>query len=255
MEQKKTVMIAVSSEKLYENLTATLEAGDFEVVGTANDGNRAIELLGEVKPEFLVVDLLLPQADGISVIKAANTMEMKPVILVLTEFMTEYTSYLLVSLGVQHVLRKPCTCRLIAERLKEICEASESSKAWRHKTSLELMVTSTIHEIGVPANLKGYRYLREAILIAVCDIEAIYNSAKSIYCLVAERFHTNPAHVEHSIRHAVEVAWNRGDLDTLQRFFGYTVSSTKGKPTNSEFIALVADKIQIQLRAADKPEN
>jgi two-component system response regulator (stage 0 sporulation protein A) len=118
-------------------------------------------------------------------------------------------------------------------------------------SGIEAMVTNIIHEIGVPAHIKGYQYLREAIIIAVDDMEVINAITKVLYPQVAKAFGTTPSRVERAIRHAIEVAWDRGDLDTLQRFFGYTVSNTKGKPTNSEFIALIADKLQLQLRSAE----
>ena len=119
------------------------------------------------------------------------------------------------------------------------------------KTSIETLVTGIIHEIGVPAHIKGYQYLREAIIIAVNDMDVINAITKVLYPQVAKTFQTTPSRVERAIRHAIEVAWDRGDLDTLQRFFGYTVSNTKGKPTNSEFIALIADKLQLQLKSSE----
>ena len=121
----------------------------------------------------------------------------------------------------------------------------------RSKTSIESLVTGIIHEIGVPAHIKGYQYLREAIIIAVNDMDVINAITKVLYPQVAKTFQTTPSRVERAIRHAIEVAWDRGDLDTLQRFFGYTVSNTKGKPTNSELIALIADKLQLQLKSAE----
>ena len=125
--------------------------------------------------------------------------------------------------------------------------------AARHtgQQSIETMVTNIIHEIGVPAHIKGYQYLREAIIIAVNDMDVINAITKVLYPQVAKTFQTTPSRVERAIRHAIEVAWDRGDLDTLQRFFGYTVSNTKGKPTNSEFIALIADKLQLQLKSSE----
>jgi two-component system response regulator (stage 0 sporulation protein A) len=116
---------------------------------------------------------------------------------------------------------------------------------------IEAMVTNIIHEIGVPAHIKGYQYLREAIIIAVNDMDVINAITKVLYPQVAKTFQTTPSRVERAIRHAIEVAWDRGDLDTLQRFFGYTVNSAKGKPTNSEFIALIADKLQLQLKSSE----
>ena len=148
---------------------------------------------------------------------------------------------------------KPCDMAALVERLKEIRGGETLQKDPAHytaTTSIESMVTNVIHEIGVPAHIKGYQYLREAIIIAVSDMDVINAITKVLYPQVAKTFQTTPSRVERAIRHAIEVAWDRGDLDTLQRFFGYTVSNTKGKPTNSEFIALIADKLQLQLKGA-----
>jgi two-component system response regulator (stage 0 sporulation protein A) len=149
---------------------------------------------------------------------------------------------------------KPCDMSALVERLEEI-RGGENLRmpAARHtgQQSIETMVTNIIHEIGVPAHIKGYQYLREAIIIAVEDMDVINAITKILYPQVAKTFQTTPSRVERAIRHAIEVAWDRGDLDTLQRFFGYTVSNTKGKPTNSEFIALIADKLQLQLKSSE----
>ena len=253
MEKLYRVLLANSSEDFSSKLAAVLKQSErYAVVGTANDGARAIDLLREVKPEILVVDTMLAQADGVAVIKAANAMEKKPMLLVLADFMTEFVSNLLVSLGVQYVLLKPCTPRAVLERLEEMRDAAARKPYVRsHEANIEAMVTSIIHEIGVPAHIKGYQYLREAIIIAVNDMEVINAITKVLYPQVAKTFATTPSRVERAIRHAIEVAWDRGDLETLQRFFGYTVSNTKGKPTNSEFIALIADKLQLQLKSME----
>ena len=250
MEKMYRVLLANSSEDFSTRLTSVLQQSQhYTVVGTASDGVRAIELLREVQPEILVVDTMLPQADGIAVLKAASALEHKPMLLVLADFMTEFVSSLLVSMGVQYVLLKPCTARSVLERLDEMRSTLTKSPLVRNReANVVAMVTSIIHEIGVRAHIKGYQYLREAILIAVNDMEVINAITKVLYPQVAKTFATTPSRVERAIRHAIEVAWDRGDLDTLQRFFGYTVSNTKGKPTNSEFIALIADKLQLQLK-------
>ena len=142
---------------------------------------------------------------------------------------------------------KPCSAQTVALRVGDILNTDQTSKQ-RQEQDIETLVTNVIHEIGVPAHIKGYQYLREAIIIAVGDMEVINAITKVLYPQVAKTFCTTPSRVERAIRHAIEVAWDRGDLDTLQRFFGYTVSNTKGKPTNSEFIALIADRLQLQLR-------
>lgn len=251
MEKMYRVLLASSSEDFSDKLKTILENTDrYIVTGAANDGLRAIELLKSTKPDVLIVDTMLPKADGIAVLKAANAMEKKPMFLVMADFMSEFISALLLSQGVQYILLKPCTPTAVLERLEEMREALRHQKSFnRLETNIESMVTSAIHEIGVPAHIKGYQYLREAIMIAIKDMDVINGITKILYPQVAKTFGTTPSRVERAIRHAIEVAWDRGDLDTLQRFFGYTVSNTKGKPTNSEFIALIADKLQLQLKS------
>ncbi len=254
MEKMYRVLLAASNEDFSEKLASAIKQTDrYAIVGTANDGIRAIELLREAKPEILIVDMMLPQADGVAVLKAAMALERKPIFLVLADFMTEFISNLLMNYGVQYVLLKPCTPRAVLERMNEIRDALSPKQATRRprEANVEAMVTAMIHEIGVPAHIKGYQYLREAILIAVNDMDVINAITKVLYPQVARTFSTTPSRVERAIRHAIEVAWDRGDLDTLQRFFGYTVSNTKGKPTNSEFIALIADKMQLQLKSLE----
>ena len=254
MEHYTTVFIADSAEEFCSGLTAALQrAGGFQVVGTANDGEQAIRQIMEKKPDVLVLDLMLSKQDGISVLKAMGTMERKPATLATSGFVTEYVANASANLGVRYLMLKPCDMGALVERLEEI-RAGESLRTpirRTDKTSIETMVTSIIHEIGVPAHIKGYQYLREAIIIAVNDMDVINAITKVLYPQVAKTFQTTPSRVERAIRHAIEVAWDRGDLDTLQRFFGYTVSNTKGKPTNSEFIALIADKLQLQLKSSE----
>lgn len=255
MEHVTTVFIADSAEDFCTGLVAALQRADgFQVVGTANDGEQAIRMIAERKPDVLVLDLMLSKQDGISVLKAISGMDRRPVTLATSGFVTEYVSSTAANLGVRYLMLKPCDMSALVERLEEI-RGGESLRypAPRRadKTSIETMVTGIIHEIGVPAHIKGYQYLREAIIIAVDDMDVINAITKVLYPQVAKTFQTTPSRVERAIRHAIEVAWDRGDLDTLQRFFGYTVSNTKGKPTNSEFIALIADKLQLQLKSAE----
>ena len=255
MDHQTTVLIADSSEEFCGALTSALQRADgFQVVGTAGDGEQAIRLIQERKPEVLVLDLMLSKQDGISVLKAVSNLDRKPVTLATSAFVTGYVSAAAAGLGVRYLMLKPCDMNVLVERLEEI-RGGESPRypAPRRtdKTNIETMVTNIIHEIGVPAHIKGYQYLREAIIIAVDDMDVINAITKVLYPQVAKTFQTTPSRVERAIRHAIEVAWDRGDLDTLQSFFGYTVSNTKGKPTNSEFIALIADRLQLQLKSTE----
>ncbi len=254
MEHATSIFIADSTEEFCSGLIAQLQrTGGFQIAGTANDGEQAIRMITEKKPDILVLDLMLSKQDGISVLKALDRMERKPITLATSGFVTEYVANAAANLGVRYLMLKPCDMSAVAERLEEIRVGENLRIPARRtdKTSIETMVTGIIHEIGVPAHIKGYQYLREAIIIAVNDMDVINAITKVLYPQVAKTFQTTPSRVERAIRHAIEVAWDRGDLDTLQRFFGYTVSNTKGKPTNSEFIALIADKLQLQLKSSE----
>ena len=254
MDNQATVMIADNTEEFCSSLVTALQRSEgFRVVGTANDGEQAVRMILEKQPQILVLDLMLSKKDGLSVLKAISTMDRKPAVLATSGFITDYVASAAANLGVQYLMLKPCDMTALTERLEELRGGQtvrSFSAAQESKPSIEAMVTSIIHEIGVPAHIKGYQYLREAIIIAVEDMDVINAITKVLYPQVAKAFQTTPGRVERAIRHAIEVAWDRGDLDTLQRFFGYTVSNTKGKPTNSEFIALIADKLQLQLKGS-----
>lgn len=255
MDKRTTVFIADSAEEFCSALSTALGRTDkFQVIGTTGDGKQAITLIQEKKPDILILDMMMPQRDGITILKAISGMEKKPITLTTSAFVSEYTAVNAANLGARYMMQKPCDISAIVERLEEF-RGGESQRIIPmrrpDKNSIETMVTGIIHEIGVPAHIKGYQYLREAIIIAVEDMDVINAITKVLYPQVAKTFQTTPSRVERAIRHAIEVAWDRGDLDTLQKFFGYTVNSTKGKPTNSEFIALIADKLQLQLKGTN----
>ncbi|MBR4108778.1 MAG: sporulation transcription factor Spo0A [Oscillospiraceae bacterium] len=254
MDKQTTVIIADNSEEFCSTLSDSLQRSEgFQILGTANDGEQAVRIVTERKPDILVLDMMLAKKDGISVLKAIAGLQPRPVVLATSGFITDYVASAAANLGVRYLMLKPCDMTALVERLEEIRGGESQRKTLGRSNSqpnIETLVTNIIHEIGVPAHIKGYQYLREAIIIAVEDMDVINAITKILYPQVAKTFQTTPSRVERAIRHAIEVAWDRGDLDTLQRFFGYTVSNTKGKPTNSEFIALIADKLQLQLKAA-----
>ena len=255
MDKRTTVFIADSTEEFCASLSAALQHTEgFHVLGTAGDGEQAIRQILQLKPDVLVLDLMLSKQDGISVMKAISGMEKQPAILATSGFITNFVASTAANLGARYMMLKPCDMTALVERLEDIRGGENLrlvSAKRTDKAGIESMVTSIIHEIGVPAHIKGYQYLREAIIIAVNDMDVINAITKVLYPQVAKTFQTTPSRVERAIRHAIEVAWDRGDLDTLQKFFGYTVSNTKGKPTNSEFIALIADKLQLQLKSSE----
>ncbi len=255
MDKRTSVLIADNSEEFCTTLSAALHRTErFTVAGVANDGEQASQLLEERRPDILVLDLMLAKKDGLSLLKSISGWERRPAVVATSGFMTDFVASAAAGLGVAYLMLKPCDTQALVDRLEELRgDAGRSALARRpaQAQSIEALVTGIIHEIGVPAHIKGYQYLREAIIIAVNDMDVINAITKVLYPQVAKTFQTTPSRVERAIRHAIEVAWDRGDLDTLQRFFGYTVSNTKGKPTNSEFIALIADRLQLQLKGAD----
>ena len=256
MNDRKKILIADSNEVFRLQLKQAVEqVAEWEVIGAAADGEEAIRLMEQTTPDVILLDLMLQKLDGIAVLRRAAELVPAPMCMVLTGYLTEYAATASAGLGVRYFMTKPCKIDAVVERLGEILKGEETGRKQplhRAEVNIEAMVTSVIHEIGVPAHIKGYQYLREAIKIAINDMEVINAITKVLYPQVAKAFSTTPSRVERAIRHAIEVAWDRGDLETLQRFFGYTINGAKGKPTNSEFIALIADRLQLQLRELER---
>ena len=216
-----------------------------EVVGSTGDGMDAIKLIEKTDLDIIIMDLVLAGVDGLEVLEQMSQMERKrPMVIVYSAYIRGRVTLQAAEFGADYFIMKPCSSQLVAERIRQLYQVSPVAPA--NNEHLETLVTSVIHEIGVPAHIKGYQYLREAIIIAVEDMEVINAVTKVLYPEVARRFDTTASRVERAIRHAIEVAWDRGDIETLQKYFGYTVSNAKGKPTNSEFIAMIADRLQLQ---------
>ena len=216
-----------------------------EVVGSTGDGMDAIKLIEKTDLDIIIMDLVLAGVDGLEVLEQMSQMERKrPMVIVYSAYIRGSVTLQAAEFGADYFIMKPCSSQLVAERIRQLYQVSPVAPA--NNEHLETLVTSVIHEIGVPAHIKGYQYLREAIIIAVEDMEVINAVTKVLYPEVARRFDTTASRVERAIRHAIEVAWDRGDIETLQKYFGYTVSNAKGKPTNSEFIAMIAYRLQLQ---------
>ena len=242
-----TKILLADADEEFRILLADVINGeaDMEVVGSVGDGEEALKLVCGGGADVLVMDLVLGGIDGLELLRQIGELSgRRPTILVVSGFTRGNVVNQAAALGADFFMTKPCRMDSITERIRLLrvggLEAAPS------RQSLETLVTAIIHEIGVPAHIKGYQYLREAILIAVEDMDVINAVTKVLYPEVAKRFGTTASRVERAIRHAIEVAWRRGDLETLQRYFGYTVNSAKGKPTNSEFIAMIADRLQLQ---------
>ena len=246
MNRKVKILLADASDDARGLLQTALErSGHFEVAASTGDGTQVVELVRMHKPDLMVMDLILPGLDGLAILRRLQD-EDRPEILVTSNFVRQEMVAEAGNLGAAMFISKPFNEDAMIEHLLRIAEKRSEQF---HAPGLEEMVTSIIHEVGVPAHIKGYQYVREAIMITVEDMEVINSVTKILYPEVAKRYHTTPSRVERAIRHAIEVAWDRGDIETLQRFFGYTVSNIKGKPTNSEFIAMISDRIRLRLRS------
>lgn len=269
--KKITILIADDNIDFTRTLSAYLEKmEDIEVVGIAKDGNEAFEIIKGTHPDILLLDVIMPHLDGIGVLEKLNetTMTKKPITIMLSAVGQDKITQKAISLGAQYYVVKPFDIELLIKRIRDLRYyqpapnnnfiARESKPQYidispenkKDERNLEALVTNLIHEVGVPAHIKGYQYLREAIMMVVNDIEVINQITKQLYPDIAKKFHTTPSRVERAIRHAIEVAWSRGKADEVENIFGYTVSATKGKPTNSEFIAMIADKLRLELKSA-----
>jgi len=249
MDVRRTVLLVDANEEFRTMLREEIDqTGEFTVVGSAGDGTEALQLVEQKRPDLILMDVILPGLDGFGVMKRMkNTREQGPKVICLSAFYSDRAVTEAVELGAAYFLSKPYEKEALLDRMRAVF-GQTAAPAEQHPAELKNLVTSIIHEIGVPAHIKGYQYLREAIMIAVNDMDVINAVTKVLYPEVAKRFNTTPSRVERAIRHAIEVAWDRGDLETLQKFFGYTVSNAKGKPTNSEFIAMIADRLVLEQR-------
>lgn len=261
---KINVAIADDNEKMVNLLKGILaEDKEIEVVGAASDGVSAVNLIQEKAPDVVLLDLIMPKLDGIGVmekIKYSGNEGHTPAFIVVTAIGQDTITESAFAAGADYYLMKPFDAEILLSRVKSIQRSESSKKEESTRVSLktereiykernlEADVTNIIHEIGVPAHIKGYQYLRDAIMMSVDDGEMLNSITKLLYPSIAKRHKTTPSRVERAIRHAIEVAWSRGKMDTIDELFGYTVSNGKGKPTNSEFVALIADKIRLEYK-------
>ena len=253
MTTKIKVLLADTNEDFRMLLADLIDAEpDLETVGAAENGEQALQLVRELDPDVLVTDVILPKVDGLAVLQRLQSAGARTRTVVVSGFYTQQVLTEASELGAAFFLPKPCSPELLLNRIRQASQTRPmqfppfQAQEAPQEPSLEAMVTEIIHEIGVPAHIKGYQYLREAIILTINDMEIINAVTKALYPAVAKKFNTTPSRVERAIRHAIEVAWDRGDIEVLQKYFGYTVSNVKGKPTNSECIAMIADALTLQ---------
>jgi len=250
MENIKRIVVADTGTEFRKSVVRTLnDEPGLRVIGETGDGSELLHMVRDLQPDAVVMELVLTGGmDGLDVLEEFAQLQSRPRVLILSSYMKGSMVDTAAAKGADFYMTKPCRISSVGERLRQIMAPGGLEPEQDNTATLEAQVTAIIHEVGVPAHIKGYQYLREAIIIAVNDMDVINAVTKVLYPEVAKRFGTTASRVERAIRHAIEVAWDRGDLETLQKYFGYTVSNAKGKPTNSEFIAMIADRLQLERR-------
>ncbi|QGU95163.1 sporulation transcription factor Spo0A [Clostridium bovifaecis] len=266
MENNKISVVIADDNKEFCNILNDylLNQRDIVVTGVAKDGIEALKLIQEKKPDLVVLDIIMPHLDGLGVLEKLNTMNIDPLprIIVLSAVGQDKITQRAITLGADYYVVKPFDMDVFTKRIRQmfnntissdqvkktvsLIESEEVNVRRNEPLDLESEITSIIHEIGVPAHIKGYMYLREAISMVVNDVELLSAVTKELYPSIAKKYNTTASRVERAIRHAIEVAWSRGQVETINRIFGYTIHNGKGKPTNSEFIAMVADKLRLK---------
>jgi two-component system response regulator (stage 0 sporulation protein A) len=257
-----SVAIADDNERMVRFLEDMMKSDEeLQIVGTAKDGEEAIDLIKDKEPDVALVDIVMPKLDGLSVlskIKNDSNFKKQPSVIMVTAIGSEKVAKEAFCQGADYYILKPFDDEVVLNQVKHVINRNLISKGEVRKINayekneeyqernLESEVTSIIHEIGVPAHIKGYQYLRDAIIMSVQDMDMLNSITKILYPGIGKKYQTTPSRVERAIRHAIEVAWSRGKMDTIDDLFGYTIHNGKGKPTNSEFIALIADKIRLE---------
>lgn len=259
MEQNKFKILIADDNKDFSDLIKNyLEKNNMEIVGVANDGMEAYNKIMELKPDVALLDEVMPHLDGIGILEKLNENKMisDVMCIMLTAVTEEQIMKKAFALGAKHYIAKPFDMELLLNRIRQLNEplltssgCSVCASSLKTSVDIETRVTAILHEIGVPAHIRGYHYMRDAILMAIDDIDVLNYITKELYPSIAKKCNTTPSRVERAIRHAIEVAWSRGKVDAIDSLFGYTISNHKGKPTNSEFIALIADRLRLELKA------
>lgn len=255
MEKEIKVLLVDNSEHFGVPCAKIMRENGVEVELVEKDGKKAVDAICATRPDVVMLDFFLPRLDAIGVIKNvyAKALPHTPQFMIMSGFDNPNLEREAILGGADYFILKPFDAAEMANRIRTLCgRASGSddrkSASSAENTSLEMRVTEIIHQIGVPAHIKGYQYLRDAIMMAIEDDDIINAVTKRLYPAVAKKHATTSSRVERAIRHAIEVAWDRGDVDVLNSYFGYTIHVGRGKPTNSEFIAMIADKFRLQLK-------
>ncbi|MCL2884593.1 MAG: sporulation transcription factor Spo0A [Oscillospiraceae bacterium] len=252
MDKKIKVLLADNSEFFGIPCANGMRGHGLDVALMAKDGKQVVAAVEKEQPDVLLMDFFLPGLDAIGVLGALNALPQKPLVMVMSSYDNPTLELEVLMAGASYYFLKPFDIDEMAERILSLCQKNrvDPLRAGQPSPSegLEVRVTEIIHQIGVPAHIKGYQFLRDAILMAIEDGDIINAVTKRLYPAVAKKHATTSSRVERAIRHAIEVAWDRGDVDILNAYFGYTIQNDRGKPTNSEFIAMISDKFRLQLK-------
>lgn len=256
METKVKILIADENAEFRASLKDNLNRMGMEVVDETSSGLDVLTKIKRAAPDIVLIDIWIPKMDAVQIIKKARTLfpavNMAPDFIVFSYCSSQTLFLEAIDAGASYCMQKPFEYTALHERILRICKSRRNAaRAGETKYAvesgdMESQVTSIIHRIGVPAHIKGYQYLRTAIMMTVEDTELINSVTKVLYPSVAKKYQTTSSRVERAIRHAIEVAWDRGDLDILNAYFGYTIQNERGKPTNSEFIAMIADNLRLK---------
>lgn len=251
MDNSLKIMIAENND-FGQNCARTLTSYGYSVVLTEKDGSQVITRVKSEKPDVIIMDAFMLHIDALGVVKQISEMKdiNKPILVVLSSVDNSRFESELITAGADFYFLKPVDVDVLAQRITQLTGWKNNIIKGKSVNDLEVTVSEIMHQIGVPAHIKGYQYLRESIILSVNDTDMLGSVTKILYPTVAKTFKTTSSRVERAIRHAIEVAWDRGDVDILSSYFGYTIQSQRGKPTNSEFIAMIADRLRLQLKAS-----
>lgn len=253
MEKQLKLLISDNTDEFDNEYIRAFENAGLTIIRSPKDGLSLLDKIEAISPDVVLLDLFMPRLDAIGVIRSIhkNPSAKKPAFVVMSTFSSPVLEREVMSAGASYFAICPFSGRDLAERMIRLCRSSAgfSAKALG-VPSVEIQVTEILHQIGVPAHIKGYHYLRDSIIMAIETPDIINAVTKQLYPSVAKRYETTSSRVERAIRHAIEVAWDRGDVDVLNSYFGYTIQNSRGKPTNSEFIAMISDKLSLRMRMA-----
>ena len=248
MENNLKVLLTGDGSEFGKNCAAVLKTYGCEVTLVSKNGRELLEKFSAVGGDVIVMDAFMSNLDALGVIGELNKSANKPLIMVMSSSDNQRFEQQILEAGADYYFLKPFDVEIMAQRINQLLGKPSAKSVAGAGGDLQVTVSEIMHQIGVPAHIKGYQYLREAIVLSVNDREMMNSVTKVLYPTVAKRFATTSSRVERAIRHAIEVAWDRGDVDVLNSYFGYTIQNTRGKPTNSEFIAMISDKLRLRMK-------